>query len=257
MIARIGPVPSVAATGAVPDAQVYRTDQHPGGGDRRHRGDGGPPRPARHRRARSVAAGTWLNAATARYPAVVLGSAAAERLGVPRPGRTRCGSAASGSPSSASSNRCRSRRSSTRPRWSAGRRGGVLSGLRRAPDHRSTPGRTSRRSRPCGTCSRRRPTRRRRTRSRCPGRRTRWPPGGPTDDAFTGLLLGLGAVALLVGGVGRGQHDGHLGAGAARRDRAAALARRDPGADPGAVPRRVAAALRRSAGSAACCSASR
>ena len=41
-----------------------------------------------------------------------------------------------------------------------------------------------------------------RTRSRCPGRRTRWPRKQATDDAFTGLLLGLGAVALLVGGVG-------------------------------------------------------
>ena len=41
-----------------------------------------------------------------------------------------------------------------------------------------------------------------RTRSRCPGRPTRWPRRQATDRAFTGLLLGLGAVALLVGGVG-------------------------------------------------------
>ena len=34
------------------------------------------------------------------------------------------------------------------------------------------------------------------------GRPTRWPRKQATDDAFTALLLGLGAVALLVGGVG-------------------------------------------------------
>jgi putative ABC transport system permease protein len=34
----------------------------------------------------TVAQGAWLNAATARYPAVVLGAVAAERLGIERPG---------------------------------------------------------------------------------------------------------------------------------------------------------------------------
>ena len=41
-------------------------------------------------------------------------------------------------------------------------------------------------------------------------------------SALGSLVLGLGAGALLIGGVRRGQRHGHLGAGAARRDRPAA-----------------------------------
>src|SRR2546426_917592 len=35
----------------------------------------------------TVRSGTWLNAATSRYPAVVLGAVAAERLGIDQAGR--------------------------------------------------------------------------------------------------------------------------------------------------------------------------
>ena len=83
MIARIPPVESVTATGYVPGVTVRRTAAVPatdsggisvlaaqpgllgtlGGG---------------------VAAGTFLNAATARYPAVVLGAVAAQTLGIDR-----------------------------------------------------------------------------------------------------------------------------------------------------------------------------
>jgi putative ABC transport system permease protein len=80
MIGRIGPVTSVTATGSV-DANVYRNDKIP----ESHTGGlaaaavqtdllgtvGG-----------TVRSGTFLNAATAQYPAVVLGSDAAKRLGI-------------------------------------------------------------------------------------------------------------------------------------------------------------------------------
>ncbi len=84
MIRRIGPVERVAATAAV-DATVRRTDKIPAaetGGISVLAADphllatlGG-----------TVADGSFLNRATARYPAVVLGAKAAERLGIDRAG---------------------------------------------------------------------------------------------------------------------------------------------------------------------------
>jgi putative ABC transport system permease protein len=80
MISRIGPVYAVAATGAVTDAGVYRTDRIPAAQT------GGISVSAAQLDllstvGASMASGTWLNAATARYPAVVLGAATARRLG--------------------------------------------------------------------------------------------------------------------------------------------------------------------------------
>src|SRR5947208_294297 len=80
MVRRIGPVQSATATGAVAGANVYRTDQiseaQTGGlavlaAQLDLLGTVGA----------KLAAGSWLNAATARYPAVVLGATAARRLG--------------------------------------------------------------------------------------------------------------------------------------------------------------------------------
>ena len=81
MIGRIWAVQTVTAIGQVPNAKVYRTDRIPapqsgGIGTYAVRTDlletvGG-----------TVASGTWLNEATAQYPAVVLGARAAERLGI-------------------------------------------------------------------------------------------------------------------------------------------------------------------------------
>jgi putative ABC transport system permease protein len=81
MISRIGPVNQVAATGKVTDAKVYRTDQIPVAAT------GGMSVQAVHLDlpdtvGATLADGTWLNTATARYPAAVLGSAAARRLGI-------------------------------------------------------------------------------------------------------------------------------------------------------------------------------
>jgi putative ABC transport system permease protein len=81
MISRIGPVTAVSAIGKVSDAKVYRSDRIPSvesGGISTYA--------ARADLLTSVGAkvahGRWLNAATARYPAVVLGSRTAERLGI-------------------------------------------------------------------------------------------------------------------------------------------------------------------------------
>jgi putative ABC transport system permease protein len=85
MISRIGPVNQVAATGKVPDANVYRSDRIPTGqtgGISVQAANADLPRTV----GTTLANGTWLNAATARYPATVLGSATARRLGIPTAG---------------------------------------------------------------------------------------------------------------------------------------------------------------------------
>jgi putative ABC transport system permease protein len=81
MVDRIGAVQTVSAIGFIPDANVYRNDKIPvvqtgGMGVYAARIDlldtvGG-----------AVASGTWLNEVTAQYPAVVLGARTAERLGI-------------------------------------------------------------------------------------------------------------------------------------------------------------------------------
>ncbi|ROO62339.1 putative ABC transport system permease protein [Micromonospora sp. Llam0] len=81
MIGRVGPVRQVAATGLVPDTSVYRNDRIPsaetgGIGVRAAELD------LLDTVGATVAAGTWLNAATEQYPAVVLGADAAKRLGI-------------------------------------------------------------------------------------------------------------------------------------------------------------------------------
>lgn len=80
MIRRIGPVTSVSATGAV-DAHVYRNDKIPTA-----ESGGMAVLAARTDLPGTVGArlssGRWLDDATSRYPAVVLGASAADRLGV-------------------------------------------------------------------------------------------------------------------------------------------------------------------------------
>jgi putative ABC transport system permease protein len=81
MIRRIGEVESVTAIGQLPDAKVYRTDRIPapqsgGIGTYAVRSD------LLDTVGATVASGTFLNDAIAQYPAVVLGARTAERLGV-------------------------------------------------------------------------------------------------------------------------------------------------------------------------------
>jgi putative ABC transport system permease protein len=85
MISRIGPVSEVAATGTVSGVHVYRSDKIPAvqtGAMSVQAAHLNLPRTV----GATLADGTWLNAATARYPAVVLGSEAAQRLGIAAPG---------------------------------------------------------------------------------------------------------------------------------------------------------------------------
>ena len=90
MVAHIGPVTSATATGTV-DATVRRTDliselETGGISVKAARTD------LLQTLEATVRSGGWLNEATARYPAVVLGAGAAERLGIRMPGQAcRCG----------------------------------------------------------------------------------------------------------------------------------------------------------------------
>ncbi|NUR91587.1 MAG: ABC transporter permease [Nonomuraea sp.] len=81
MIQRIGPVQEVSSTGSVPEAKVYRSEEIPA-----PQTNGLTTVAARLDLLPTVGAtirsGAWLNPATERYPAVVLGSVAAQRLGI-------------------------------------------------------------------------------------------------------------------------------------------------------------------------------
>jgi putative ABC transport system permease protein len=84
MVARIGPVEVVSATGSV-DAVVYRSELSPEAetkGISTYAAD--PSLPATV--GATLADGVFLDGASARYPAVVLGSTAARRLGIGRAG---------------------------------------------------------------------------------------------------------------------------------------------------------------------------
>ncbi len=84
MIERIGPVTNASAIGNV-DANVYRSDLIPeqaSGGIATYAVDLDLPETV----GASLADGVWLNAATERYPAVVLGADTADRLGIHRAG---------------------------------------------------------------------------------------------------------------------------------------------------------------------------
>jgi putative ABC transport system permease protein len=81
MISRVAPVTEVAATGRISEARVYRNDHIPSaqtGGIAVLAADLALPDTV----GATMANGTWLNQATAEYPAVMLGAGAAERLGI-------------------------------------------------------------------------------------------------------------------------------------------------------------------------------
>jgi putative ABC transport system permease protein len=81
MVARIGSVTSVSATGRVPGAKIYRNDRIPV-----ERGSGISVRAARVDLLSTVSAamvsGTWLTDATGQYPVTVLGADTARVLGI-------------------------------------------------------------------------------------------------------------------------------------------------------------------------------
>jgi putative ABC transport system permease protein len=85
MVARIAPVLGVSATGRIDDQHVYRNDHIPtdqSGGIAVLAARVDLPGTV----GTSIASGTWLNAATDRYPAVVLGADTASVLGIGRAG---------------------------------------------------------------------------------------------------------------------------------------------------------------------------
>ncbi|PZF80333.1 ABC transporter permease [Jiangella anatolica] len=81
MVGQIGPVTSVTAIGVVPDTAVYRNDLIPSG-ETNSLAVLAADLALLDTVAATVASGAFLDAATAQYPAVVLGATAAERLGV-------------------------------------------------------------------------------------------------------------------------------------------------------------------------------
>ncbi len=88
MVARIRSVQSVSAIGSVSDAKVYRSDKIPvaqSGGIGTYAARTNLPGTV----GATIASGTWLNDATANYPAVVLGAGAADHLGVRQAGPDR------------------------------------------------------------------------------------------------------------------------------------------------------------------------
>lgn len=200
MIGRIGPVTDVASTGRA-DAKVYRNDRIPAaesGGLSVRAASLTLPQTV----GTTVHSGTWLNAATARYPAVVLGATAAKRLGITSP---------DGGPQI----------------WLGGQWFtviGILDPVPLAPelDSSALVGWTVATERldfdghPSTVYTRTREDSVEAVRAVLAATANPEVPNEvkvsrpsdalaakkATDDAFTGLLLGLGAVALLVGGVG-------------------------------------------------------
>jgi putative ABC transport system permease protein len=85
MVGRIGPVVSLSAVGRVDDVSVYRTDKIPA-----IQTNGLITYAARTDLLDTIGAqvrsGKWLDAATSTYPATVLGASAAERLGISHAG---------------------------------------------------------------------------------------------------------------------------------------------------------------------------
>ncbi|MFI9836520.1 ABC transporter permease [Nonomuraea sp. NPDC051941] len=81
MIERIGPVQAASSIGRISEAKVYRSEEIPEaqtGGMNTYAARLDLPATV----GATLRSGTWLNAATERYPAAVLGSSAAQRLGV-------------------------------------------------------------------------------------------------------------------------------------------------------------------------------
>ena len=150
-----------------------------------------------------LASGSFLTAATERFPAVVLGAVAAKRLGL---------SSVAAQPQVWIADRYWTVVGILEPvTLDSAIDRAALVGLpvaQAAARHRrqpadDLPARASRdRCRPCASSPRPRPTPSIPRRSRSAARRTRCEARAAAKGAFTSLLLGLGAVALLVGGVG-------------------------------------------------------
>lgn len=202
MVGRIGPVSSVTATGRVASTYVYRNDRIPSG-------ETGSIAVQAARLdlpdtvGLTVVSGGWLTTATERYPAVVLGSRAADRLGIGRAGADRQvwlggqaftvvgilapaplapeldSSALVGWPAAGEYLGFDGHPTTLYTRTTTDSAVAAVRGVLAATVNPEHPEEVQV-SRPSDALAARE----------------------AADDAFTGLLLGLGAVALLVGGVG-------------------------------------------------------
>ena len=242
MIARIPPVESVTAIGYVPGATVRRTAAVPAidsGGISVYAAQPG----LLGTLGGGVAEGTFLNAATARYPAVVLGAVAAQTLGIDQVqpghpgvpggpvlhrGRDPAARAARAGPGRGGAGRLSRRRHAARARRSpdpdlpARAAGPGAAGGERAPVHRQPGPAGSGAGQPAVEHPRGAGRGARGLRRALPWPRCRGCPGRRG---------------------GHRQHHGDLGPGAARGDRLAARPGRDPSARRTAVPDRVGPAV--------------
>jgi putative ABC transport system permease protein len=85
MIRRIGPVQQAAAVATVSDTAIYRNDKIPSG-ETGGRSVAAADLKLPEAVGTTLAKGSWLNAATTRYPATVLGATAAAQLGIDQVG---------------------------------------------------------------------------------------------------------------------------------------------------------------------------
>lgn len=198
MIGRIGPVESVSAVGRLSDARAYRNDRIPAaqsGGIAVYAARLDLPSVV----GASVSSGTWLNEASARFPAVVLGASAASRLGAGPSMQVLVGGVW-----------CTVVGVLAQVPLAEELDSAVLIGWTGAATYLGFDGHPTTvytRARPAyvtdvqavlGTTAN--PSAPSEVQVSRPS--DALAAGEATDDAFTGLLLGLGAVALLVGGVG-------------------------------------------------------
>ena len=199
-------VRSAAAVTAISAASVRRNPYHRSGRNRRHRRRGGRTADCWPRSAADVAQGRFLDAGNERYPLVVLGTIAAQRLGVDRLTHRRTAGAGV-SRGHLVHGRRRARAAAARA-GNRTRRADRLPG-RASPVRHHPPREHAVRARRAGT--------RTAKRTRCWAQpRTRRTPNRPqvsrpsdalqaradAQSTLTAVFLGLGAVALLVGGVG-------------------------------------------------------
>jgi putative ABC transport system permease protein len=199
MVTRIGPVRTASATGALPEVAVYRNDHIP-------RGQTGSLAVAAARTdllttvAGRMAAGTWLRPGTDALPVVVLGATAALRLDIHAPGpRVWLGGQWFGVAGILAPVELAPELDSTAlVGWPAAQRYLGFDGHPVTIYCRTEPARVEAvRAVLAATANPQHPHEVRVSRPSDALAAQR-----ATDAAFTGLLLGLGAVALLVGGVG-------------------------------------------------------